>query len=346
MATGIQKYGFQELPKFDATLGAIKAGNGRIEALHQMEQSKGDGAYELPLGLAKLKESGDWVMPIVVGTDAGGSELARACAVDSNNLTLSGGDMTISDQVRLWDPEMYLEVLRKVADKGVYPVSVDPQDIDMLLALRNMPTDWHEESPVNDKDEGLEMQLVVLCPPENYEELIRMIRQLLGLLSRVGGEDALMLTPRLLISHFYLRSKNTDLIDFCRQTSGSFDYLIDCGAFSDHNFYLKAIMENKNYDRITIEEYCAACARDYHLWSWGYFNLDVIGNRDGSIENYRKMLAFNLKPIPIMHHAAPEAHFQEYFSTCDGRMGVGGIAGKKAGRNAKNLGVQVVSQVG
>lgn len=102
MKTSVKKHGFQELPKFDVNLknvggtrGAIKAGNGRIEAIFEMERS---GEYELPRGLAQEKATGFWVLPILVGTDAESEAAAAAYAVDSNNLTL--GENLISGSKR------------------------------------------------------------------------------------------------------------------------------------------------------------------------------------------------------------------------------------------------------
>ena len=125
--TSIVKYGFQELPKYDSNLG-IKAGNGRVEALALMEK---DGDYELPRGLAKHKESGQWAMPLIIGTDASSLALASAYAIDSNNLTMSGGDLTGVEQSFVWN-ENYIKVLNSIHKDGTLPVSVDEELLPIL----------------------------------------------------------------------------------------------------------------------------------------------------------------------------------------------------------------------
>lgn len=137
----IQKYGFQELPKFDINLinvlgeqGAIKAGNGRIEALYQMSQDK---RYDLPRGLTTIKGSSEWAMPILIGVDAESIQLATAYAVDSNNLTMSGGDFGAAEVSRLWAGDGYTKILESLAEDGEFPVSVDGDDLDYLLRLKN-----------------------------------------------------------------------------------------------------------------------------------------------------------------------------------------------------------------
>ena len=128
VVVSIDKHGFQEIPKFDKHIG-IKAGNGRVEALAWMEK---DGNYDLPRGLAKIKGNGEWVMPLLMGTDAKSVDLAKSYAVDSNNLVLSGGDFSAYDQARAWDEESYFPLLKSLADAGALPVSVDGDDVDFM----------------------------------------------------------------------------------------------------------------------------------------------------------------------------------------------------------------------
>lgn len=100
LITSIKRYGFQEVAKYDATLGAVKAGNGRIEALALMER---DG-YDVPRGIGVEKDSGSWAMPMTVGTDAKSRSEALAYLTDSNNLVMAGGDLDGFDMARMWGP--------------------------------------------------------------------------------------------------------------------------------------------------------------------------------------------------------------------------------------------------
>lgn len=138
----INKHGFQELPKFDVNLentqgqmGAIKAGNGRIEALAQMEK---DGRYELPRGLALTKD-GKWAMPILTGTDAKSEMLAQSYAIDSNNLTLMGGGANVFEMAGMYEQDDYLALLQRLAEAGELPISVDGDDLDSLTGTFERP---------------------------------------------------------------------------------------------------------------------------------------------------------------------------------------------------------------
>lgn len=140
MKTSVKMHGFQELPKLDINLknvggthGAIKAGNGRIEALFEMERS---GEYELPRGLAQEKSTGFWVLPILVGTDAESEAAAAAYAIDSNNLTL-GENFDIWEQARLWDREGYAELMKSLQGSDTTPLTMDSSEIEAYLRLVN-----------------------------------------------------------------------------------------------------------------------------------------------------------------------------------------------------------------
>lgn len=164
--TSIDKHGFQEIPKFDKHIG-IKAGNGRVEALAWMEK---DGGYDLPRGLAKIKDSGEWVMPLLMGTDAESINLARSYAIDSNNMTMSGGNFTDYDMARLWDKEIYMDLLQTIAgsDGGTehLPVTVSSEVLDHLVAI--MPNDGilpPDDFSEYDDDIDIEHR----CPKCGYE---------------------------------------------------------------------------------------------------------------------------------------------------------------------------------
>lgn len=137
LVQSIEKHGFQELPRYDINLpnasgsmGAIKAGNGRIETLAAMEKE----GKALPRGLALQKDTNAWVMPLLVGTDADSLNAARAYAIDSNNLTMSGGDFTAFDFQRLWNSDQYVNMLKVLAQDGQLPVTVSGDDLDLFLS--------------------------------------------------------------------------------------------------------------------------------------------------------------------------------------------------------------------
>lgn len=165
LVESIKKHGFQEVPRFDKHIG-IKAGNGRVEALAWMEK---DGGYDLPRGLAKIRDSGEWVMPLLVGTDAESVNLARSYAIDSNNIAMSGGNLTDHDMARQYEKTAYMDVLRSIAaedDEDVMPVTVP---LDVLDHLSRKPpreeTESFESLPEHDENVKVEYR----CPSCGFE---------------------------------------------------------------------------------------------------------------------------------------------------------------------------------
>lgn len=159
------RYGLQELPKYDGTVGWIKAGNGRVEALYEMER---DGTYERPRGVRMEKETNAWVMPLIIGVDAEDFNQARSYLVDSNNLTMMGGDFTAVDTARLWDRGGYNKLLQSLAKEGVYTVSVDKESTQLLdNLLSSMMPDFQ---PVSEDEQGrLDQKKPVVCPECGHE---------------------------------------------------------------------------------------------------------------------------------------------------------------------------------
>lgn len=135
VVASIRQHGMQELPKFDSNVG-IKAGNGRVEALHAMEQQGG----RPPRGIAQNKQ-GEWVMPLLVGVDAKSREAALAYAVDSNNIGLmhEGGFSSLETAKHLYRPEDYAIFLRSIPVESM-PVSVPMAEIGDILAALDKET--------------------------------------------------------------------------------------------------------------------------------------------------------------------------------------------------------------
>ncbi len=127
LCESIVRYGFVDPPKFDAQLGAFVYGNGRTIALRMMR----DQGNEPPRGILH-DDDGHWYIPVKFGVDQASRDVARALAVDHNNLTL-GGEFPVWDVAKMWD-ESYPDLLRLLAEAEALPVSVDGDDLDALLA--------------------------------------------------------------------------------------------------------------------------------------------------------------------------------------------------------------------
>lgn len=161
----IQKYGFQELPKFDKHVG-IKAGNGRIEALAWMER---DGNYELPRGLALDEKSGKWALPILFGTDADSLAMAQAYGLDSNNLTMAGGNFTAYDMTRQYAKDGYMTVLTMLAESGEESDMPVTADYEVLGHLSRIMPHGGAEPPEDFPDYDEEIETDYGCPRCGYE---------------------------------------------------------------------------------------------------------------------------------------------------------------------------------
>jgi len=135
LCESLRRYGFQELPVFDRNLpnvsggqGAVKAGNGRVEALAAMERAR----EPLPAHV-RLTPAGEWAVPVVFGGDAKDLLEAQAYALDSNNSTMAGGPFPVWDVARMYDQDAYREMLSTLAADEVFPVTVDGDALDALL---------------------------------------------------------------------------------------------------------------------------------------------------------------------------------------------------------------------
>lgn len=145
----IARYGFKSAAKWESTLndgrGGIVAGNGRIEALRVMEE-RGD---DLPVGIAQDTDTGEWCVPVLFGVEASSEAVARAYALDDNNLTLLGGDFALADLAKLYDQDLLMAELKELAQSGDLPVTFDndfTEDALQLLANGDSTDDNEEDS--------------------------------------------------------------------------------------------------------------------------------------------------------------------------------------------------------
>jgi len=158
LITSIERHGFGDPPKFDATLDALVYGNGRTEALERMRQE----GKEPPRGIRKRKDGG-WAVPVIFGVDAASKAAAVAFAIDHNNLTLLGSDLGFTDLLRIWDEESLQQVLRDAPDAGELLASLDLDDVAALLSGPDFePASAEEQSRLDKKK-------TVTCPACGHE---------------------------------------------------------------------------------------------------------------------------------------------------------------------------------
>lgn len=143
----IRRHGFRDASIYDATLGALAAGNGRAQALAQMREA----GEPPPRGVA-VDGGGRWCMPVQFGMDSESVAAAESFAVDHNNLTLLGGDLNVYEVARIWDEDAYKQLLQELALANQLPESVPMDDLDALLAGLAIPE--RDKAPKDGADPG------------------------------------------------------------------------------------------------------------------------------------------------------------------------------------------------
>lgn len=89
----IKRYGFVDPPKFDPQLnngnGGIVYGNGRSECVKLIKQ---ETPHDPPRGVL-VDDKGEWFLPVLFGLDAESEAIAKALAIDHNNLGALKNDL-------------------------------------------------------------------------------------------------------------------------------------------------------------------------------------------------------------------------------------------------------------
>lgn len=127
----IRRYGFQDPPKYDPNLneggGGLAHGNGRTEALEMMQ-----AAGETPPNGIGIDEASIWYIPVLFGNDFPSQVIASAYAIDHNNLTVIGGDLSALSATRMWDPHAYALLLEKLEGVGQRPLTLTADETTIL----------------------------------------------------------------------------------------------------------------------------------------------------------------------------------------------------------------------
>ncbi len=165
IAKSIRRYGFVDPPKFDAGLGAIVYGNGRLIVLATMKAN----GEEAPRGIL-VDDEQRWHVPVAFGVDQASLAAARALAVDHNNLTLLGGAFTGEDLAGLWNAEGYAALLEELQEQEALPVSVTDEDLTRLL--HEAAGTWTYPDGENDKVFPDQYGVIVLCQDEEHQRAV------------------------------------------------------------------------------------------------------------------------------------------------------------------------------
>lgn len=158
IADSIRAYGFRSPLTIDAALnegrGGIGSGNGRLKALLEMKK-----AEEKPPRFIKVDAEGNWFVPCIIGGDSESEDEGLAFAINDNNLTLMGGELTAVDTAKLYDADAYVAILDRLAQNGQMPTSLTDEDYtDILTELGRLDDDEeledNEENLVDNLDQA------------------------------------------------------------------------------------------------------------------------------------------------------------------------------------------------
>ncbi len=176
----IKRYGFIDPPKYDPRLnsgkGGIVYGNGRSECVMLIKQ---ESPHEPPRGVL-VDDKGGWHLPVLFGLDAESEAIAKALAIDHNNLTMAGGDFDLWDYAKMWNQESYAEVLRSLETSEVPPITMSHEDITSYLRIMGSGIEGKQfgESVA----EGIELEALfkIRVPVDEAEEIETPLREFLA----------------------------------------------------------------------------------------------------------------------------------------------------------------------
>lgn len=139
IARSIKDNGFVDPPKWDSNLnnseGGLVFGNGRMTTVIQVLRRMFIEQEEPPKGIGVEGATGKWFIPIKFGADADSEIAAKRFAIDHNNLTMAGGNFTAADMMKMWEDDSYLELAKELADADQLPITLDGDDLDLLIQL-------------------------------------------------------------------------------------------------------------------------------------------------------------------------------------------------------------------
>lgn len=175
----IKTYGFVDPPKFDPSLnggkGGIVYGNGRSECVKMIKQ---DTPNEPPRGVL-VDDQGGWYLPVLFGLDAESEAVARALAIDHNNLTMAGGDFDLWDYAKMWNQESYAEVLRSLEGSEMAPITMSQEDIASYLRIINAGVEAKEYGEGIAEGVELEALFKIRVPMDDADEIEAPLKEFL-----------------------------------------------------------------------------------------------------------------------------------------------------------------------
>lgn len=170
----IAEYGFIDPPKWDSNLnngaGGLLYGNGRTKAIVASLAIAMDEGQEPPRGIPRVKATGEWCIPVKFGVDALSEEQAIAAAIDHNNLTLAGSDLSPIEQAKIWERDDYLTLLVSMRE---LPISVTQDDLSSLIKDAQGPSfepaTFEEQGNLDTRSPRQVREISCICPNCEHE---------------------------------------------------------------------------------------------------------------------------------------------------------------------------------
>lgn len=182
----IMLFGFFQTLLVDKRTGSVLGGNGRLEALRLMRNNPEEvddiraslvKKYNLPEVEINYPPAGitvkndQWHVNVLEIETVSDAE-AIAINLQDNFSVLDGGDFTLLDKSRAFEVDALLEQLEALKEADFLPVSVDNDDLDLLLREleeRNNgdDSDWDDEpesSRGSEDEKGIDCE----CPKCNF----------------------------------------------------------------------------------------------------------------------------------------------------------------------------------
>ncbi|WP_296416874.1 MULTISPECIES: hypothetical protein [unclassified Vulcanococcus] len=110
------------------------------------------------------------------------------------------------------------------------------------------------------------------------------------------------------------------VLDALKTVGPNLRFLLDSGAFTAW----------KAGKPIELDDYCRFL-EGLPVKPWRYFLLDVIGDPQGTLRNYKTMLKRGFTPVPIFTRGEDPSVLNDYYKTSD-VVGIGGLVGTPGNR--------------
>jgi len=173
MFESIMRYGLVEKPVLNEKTQKLVAGHNRIQTLQSMFAHN---PSNVPNGVRVV--DGRWQTQIHRGVSFRDDNEAMAYLIDSNNIGLMGAEFTALDMAKLWDENVYTEILTALNEDNTLPVSSDSEDVDLLSRIINAVEEDKGVAEDNSTDGDVPVyRITVECESdEQKESLLNQLR--------------------------------------------------------------------------------------------------------------------------------------------------------------------------